>query len=424
MQFLLRLKKIKTIKNRYTTVESFVEKITMKIFLRLDKKERCSLMLTELQVKNAKPKEKYYMLRDDRGLNLRVDPSGRKYWILRYWENKKEHQLSLGPYPELSLKDARLRRDEIQTQRAKGESPSRKSDKKPETFSDVTNEWLKIRMSDKAESYMRMVRLRIKKHVLPFICKRPIGEITPKDVLQICRRIEDDGHEETARRVKTIIGQVFRFAVASDLVNFDPTYALNGALKPLHREHYATLTNPDDIVILMKAIKAYPYTIMRCALLFSVYTFARPGEVRSAEWSEIKNDVWDIPAEKMKMKRRHIVPLLKQVKEIIEELRSITGNGRYLFPSPRNNGNCMSDNGVRIALRVMGFTKEQITPHGFRAMFSTIANEHGINRDVIERQLAHVENNTVRGAYNHAEYMPERIKLMQWWADYLDDLSK
>ena len=380
-------------------------------------------MLTELQVKNAKPKEKYYMLRDDRGLNLRVDPSGRKYWILRYWENKKEHQLSLGPYPELSLKDARLRRDEIQTQRAKGESPSRKSDKKPETFSDVTNEWLKIRMSDKAESYMRMVRLRIKKHVLPFIGKRPIGEITPKDVLQICRRIEDEGHEETARRVKTIIGQVFRFAVASDLINFDPTYALNGALKPLHREHYATLTNPDDIVILMKAIKAYPYTIMRCALLFSVYTFARPGEVRSAEWSEIKDDVWDIPAEKMKMKRRHIVPLSKQVKEIIEELRPLTGKGRYLFPSPRNNGNCMSDNGVRIALRVMGFTKEQITPHGFRAMFSTIANEHGINRDVIERQLAHVENNTVRGAYNHAEYMPERIKLMQWWADYLDGLS-
>ena len=395
-----------------------------KIFLRSDKKERCYLMLTELQVKNAKPKEKYYMLRDDRGLNLRVDPSGRKYWILRYWENKKEHQLSLGPYPELSLKDARLRRDEIQTQRAKGESPSRKSDKKPETFSDVTNEWLKIRMSDKAESYMRMVRLRIKKHVLSFIGKRPIGEITPKDVLQICRRIEDDGHEETARRVKTIIGQVFRFAVASDLINFDPTYALNGALKPLHREHYATLINPDDIIILMKAIKAYPYTIMRCALLFSVYTFARPGEVRSAEWSEIKDDVWDIPAEKMKMKRRHIVPLSKQVKEIIEELRPLTGKGRYLFPSPRNNGNCMSDNGVRIALRVMGFTKEQITPHGFRAMFSTIANEHGINRDVIERRLAHVENNTVRGAYNHAEYMPERIKLMQWWADYLDDLAE
>ena len=232
-------------------------------------------MLTELQVKSAKSKEKYYMLRDDRGLNLRVDPSGRKYWIFRYWENKKERQLSLGPYPELSLKDARLKRDEIQSQRAKGESPSRKADKRPETFLDVMNDWLKVRMSDKAKSYMRMVNLRLKKHVLPFIGGMPISEITPKDVLQICRKIEDDGHEETARRVKTIIGQIFRFAVASDLINFDPTYALNGALKPLRRDHYATLTNTDDIAILMKAIKAYPYKIMRCALLFSVYSYSK-----------------------------------------------------------------------------------------------------------------------------------------------------
>ena len=193
-------------------------------FLRSDKKGRSSLMLTELQVENAKPKEKYYMLRDDRGLNLRVDPSGRKYWILRYWENKKERQLSLGPYPDLSLKDARLKRDEIHTARAKGESPSRKADKRPETFSDVMKEWLKVRMIDKAESYMRMVNLRLKKHVLPFIGGMPIGEITPKDVLQICRTIENAGHEETARRVKTIIGQVFRFAVASDIINLDTTY--------------------------------------------------------------------------------------------------------------------------------------------------------------------------------------------------------
>ena len=174
----------------------------------------------------------------------------------------------------------------------------------------------------------------------------------------------------------------------------------------------------------MRAIKAYPYTVIRCALLFSVYTFARPGEVRSAEWTEINGDVWDIPAGKMKMKRRHIVPLSLQVKAVLDELRPITGNTRWLFPTPKNNGHCMSENGVRVALRAMGFTNEQITPHGFRAMFSTIANEHGINRDVIERQLAHVEGNTVRGAYNHAEYMPERIKLMQWWADYLDELAE
>ena len=168
---------------------------------------------------------------------------------------------------------------------------------------------------------------------------------------------------------------------------------------------------------------AYTYTIMRCALLFSIYTVARPGEVRSAEWSEIKDDVWDIPADKMKMQRRHIVPLSTQVKGILEELRGITGKGRWLFPSSRNDGRCMSENGVRTALRAMGFSKEKIVPHGFRAMFSTIANENSWNRDVIERQLAHVEENSVRGAYNHAEYMSERVKLMQWWADWLDELS-
>lgn len=381
-------------------------------------------MLTELQVKGAKPKAKPYMMRDDRGLYLRVDASGRKYWILRYWEQKKEHQISLGPYPEISLKDARIKRDEIQTARAKGESPLSSVGHSPHVFADVVAEWLKVRMCDRAESYVRTVRIRLNRYILPKIGATPLKQITSADILQICRSIENLGHDETARRVKTLISQVYSFAIAAGYAESDPTAALQGALKPKRHKHYATITNPSEIAILMKAMKAYPYTVMRCAMLFSVYTFARPGEVRAAEWSEIKGDIWDIPAGKMKMKRRHIVPLSSQVRAILDELRPITGNGRWLFPTPRNNGHCMSENGVRVALRTIGFTKEQITPHGFRAMFSTIANEHGINRDVIERQLAHVEENTVRGAYNHAEYMPERIKLMQWWADYLDGLTQ
>ena len=379
-------------------------------------------MLTELQVKSAKPKDKRYMMRDDKGLYLRVDPSGNKYWILRYWEQKKEHQISLGPYPDLSLKDARIKRDEIQTARAKGETPLSTMGRYPQIFADVVAEWLKVRMADRAESYVRTVRLRLNKYILPEIGATPLMKITSADVLKSCRDIESLGHNETARRVKTLIGQVYSFAIAAGYTDSDPTAALHRALKPQSRKHYATFTDSAGIAMLMRAITAYPYTVMRCALLFSVYTFARPGEVRAAEWSEIKGDVWDIPVGKMKMKRRHIVPLSSQVKSVLEELRPLTGKGRWLFPSPRNDGRCMSDNGVRTALRSMGFTKEQITPHGFRAMFSTIANEHGINRDVIERQLAHVEENTVRGAYNHAEYMPERIKLMQWWADYLDGL--
>lgn len=380
-------------------------------------------MLTELQVKNTKPKEKPYMLRDDRGLYLRIDPSGRKYWILRYWEQKKEHQLSLGPYPDLSLKDARFKRDEIQSDRAKGKSPSLKSANVPQTFSDAAREWLKVRMKDKAEGYLKTIYYRLNKYILPMLGAFPLKDITSGNILHICRRVEDTGHDETAKRVKTIIGQVFRFAIAAGWTDTDPTAALLGALRPRINQHYATFTNPADIAILMKAIKAYPYTIMRCALLFSVYTAARPGEIRYAEWAEIKNDIWDIPPERMKMKRRHIVPLSTQARAILDELRPITGASKWLFPSPRDNGHCMSENGVRVALRTIGFTKEQITPHGFRAMFSTIANEHGINRDVIERQLAHVEGNTVRGAYNHAEYWPERVRLMQWWSDYLDSLE-
>ncbi|MBR1437624.1 MAG: tyrosine-type recombinase/integrase [Synergistaceae bacterium] len=377
-------------------------------------------MLSEAQVRNMKAKEKPFMVRDDRGLNLRVDPSGRKYWIFRYWENKKEHQISLGPYPDLSLKDARLKRDELQMTRAKGESIS----KIPRFFSEAASQWLKIRMKGKAENYLKTVCLRLNKYILPEFGSTPLNEIKAPDVLRLCRKIEDTGHDETARRVKIVVGQIFRFAIASGWAENDPTSALLGALSPRKSKHYATLTDPSEISILMRAMKAYPYTLIRCAMLFSAYTAARPGEVRAAEWSEIKGDLWDIPAGKMKMKRRHIVPLSKQVKEIIEQLRPLTGKGRYIFPSPRNDGRCMSDNGVRMALRGMGFTKEQITPHGFRAMFSTIANEHGWNRDVIERQLAHVEENSVRGAYNHAEYMPERIKIMQWWADWLDGLAE
>ena len=380
-------------------------------------------MLSELQVRSAKPKEKYYMLRDDRGLYLRVDPSGRKYWILRYWENKKERQLSLGPYPDLSLKDARIKRDELQTARAKGENLSTRSEKIPQLFSEVTTEWLKTRMKGKADTYLKTIHFRLRKYILPELGAMSLKDIKAPDVLRLCRKIEDTGHDETARRVKTVVGQIFRFAIASGWAENDPTSALLGALSPRQNQHYATLTDPSEIGILMRAMKAYPYTLIRCAMLFSIYTAARPGEVRAAEWSEIKGDVWDIPAEKMKMKRRHIVPLSRQVKEIIEELRPLTGNGRWLFPTPRNNGKCMSDSGVRVALRTIGFTKEQITPHGFRSMFSTIANENGINRDVIERQLAHVEGNSVRGAYNHAEYLPERIKLMQWWADWLDEVE-
>ena len=379
-------------------------------------------MLNELQVKNSAPKDKKYLLNDSKGLYLRIDTSGRKYWIFRYYEQGKTHELSFGTYPEISLKDARLKRDELQLARARGEKISTRSEKTPETFHDVAEQWLKVRMKDKAENYLASIHQRLRKYILPAIGNMKLSEIKAPVILNLCRKIEGKEFLETAHRVRALVGQVFRFAVASGYCDHDPTQALTGALAPSRHKHMAAMFEPSEIKILMNSIKNYPFKLMRLAMLFSIYTAARPGEIRTAEWSEIKGDTWDIPAEKMKMKRRHIVPLSKQVLKVIEELRPLTCNSKYLFPSPRSVLRCMSENGVRVALRSLGFTKEQITPHGFRAMFSTIANEHEFNRDVIERQLAHVPDNAIRGAYNHAEYLAQRKKLMQWWADWLDGL--
>ncbi len=381
-------------------------------------------MLNEVQIKNARPKDKKYLLNDSKGLYLRVDPSGRKYWLMRFKESGKSHEISLGVYPDVNLIEARKKRDELQSLRARGELISIRPDKSPATFQEAAAEWLKVRMRDKAAGYLKSIHLRLNKYILPYIGDLKLTDIRSPVILKLCRQIEMKEFLETSHRVRAVIGQVFRFAIASGWCENDPTAALTGALTPVRHKHMATLTDPSEIGFLMRSIKAYPFDLMRLAMLFSIYTAARPGEIRHAEWSEINFNLarWDIPAEKMKMKRRHIIPLSRQVIEILTECQQLTGNGRYLFPSPRDTRRPMSENGVRVALRSLGFTKEQITPHGFRAMFSTIANEHEFNRDVIERELAHVPDNAIRGAYNHAEYLPQRVKLMQWWADWLDGL--
>lgn len=380
------------------------------------------MALTELAVKNAKGKATTYRLRDERNLYLQVSPSGGKYWIVRYWEEGKEKKTSLGPYPAISLKEARARRDELHTARAKGERISEVREQKTtemrERFGVVAGEWLDARMSDKAPSYVSKVRLRLDRYILPALGNRQLSEITSGEILRLCRKIEASGHVETARRVRGVIGQVFRFAIASDLAESDPTAALAGALATRTPEHYATITERPEVEALIASFRAYPYPIMRSALLFSALVFCRPGEVRHAEWKEFDGaaQLWKIPPEKMKMNRPHLVPLSRQALKIVEELREWTGQSRWLFPSPRNDGRCMSENGVRVALRSLGF---EITPHGFRSMASTILNEEGFPPDHIERQLAHSERNAVRAAYNHAEYLDERRKMMQWWGDFL-----
>jgi integrase len=244
-------------------------------------------------------------------------------------------------------------------------------------------------------------------------------------VLQVCRSIENKGYIEVARRVKVAVGQIFRYAIATDRIDYDPTYGLKGALQTRKEKHRATITDPSKITVLLQKIDEYPYTVVRCALKFSILTFGRPGEIRSAEWKEIdiEKAPWSIAEAKMKMRRPHIVPLARQAISVLETLRPLTGHQKWLFLSSRNDGNCMSKSTVRKALRSMGYGVEDITSHGFRGMASTILNENGFSPDLIERQLAHAEKNAVRSAYNHAEYLPQRRDMMQWWADWLDNLK-
>jgi len=268
-----------------------------------------------------------------------------------------------------------------------------------------------------------------------------LEDLNSSVILQLCRKLEEKGTIETASRIKDIIGQVFNYAIATSRATINPTLALKGALQSRKVKHFATITEPAKIAILMQKIKNYPFDILRCALKFSALIFCRPGEVRQAEWSEIdwQKKEWRVPREKMKggkkeetkIKEPHIVPLANQTIEVLNELHKYTGKGKWLFPSARGDGRCMSENAVRVALRSMGITNEEMCPHGFRAMASTSLNNarradglHMWSVDAIELQLAHTEKNKVRGAYNRAECLPEREEMMQWYADWLDNLNK
>ena len=379
------------------------------------------MALNDLIVRRAKPQEKKYTLSDGRGLILEVRPNGQKYWIVRAWKDGKERRRHIGKYPEMSLKDARARATGIREQVV-----TTSSDKPMvATFGEIAEEWLVKRMTDKKESYVRTVKLRLEQYILPELGKFPVADVTSGMILQICRNIESRGTIETAARVRQVIGQIFRFAIATDRTEIDPTSALQGALQSRQHKHMATITTPRGIATLIRSIEGYPRVIVRHALMFSALTFCRPGEIRHAEWTEIDFDAaeWRIPAEKMKMRRMHIVPLARQTIELLRALQALTGKQRWLFPSARKDGQPLSDNTVRMALRTMGYTNDDMTPHGFRGMASTRLNEMGWPPDVIERQLAHTERNSVRAAYNHAEYLDERRKMMQAWADYLDQLA-
>ena len=391
------------------------------------------MALTAIQVKSAKATDKSQKLADGGGMYLLVQPNGAKYWRMDYSFAGKRKTLAIGVYPDVSLLDARTRRDDARKLLATGTDPSavKQAQKAAvialaeNSFEIVAREWLSKFSKNWKESHTRTVRGRLENDVYPWLSARPIGEITPPELLAVLRRIESRGALSTAHTVSAICGQVFRYAIATGRAERDPSADLKGALPPYRIRHLAALTDPVKIGKLMRDIDGYSGAfVTRCAFKLAPLVFLRPIELSRAEWAEIdlEKAEWRIPAGKMKMKALHIVPLPTQAVVILRELHTLTGTGKYLFPNVRTSTLPMAGNTILAAIRNMGYTSAEMTAHGFRHMASTLLNEQDFNADAIERQLAHKASG-VRATYNAAEYLPERRKMMQHWADYLDGLK-
>lgn len=391
--------------------------------------------LTDTAIRNAKPTEKPYKLADERGLFLLIHPNKGRYWRFKYRFDGKEKLLALGVYPDVSLKVAREKREDARKQIAAGIDPShhRKAHKAAKAAGDtnifevVAREWFEKHSSNWVASHADKIIRRFEKDVFPWMGTRPIGDIKAPELLAVLRRIENRGALETAHRALQNCGQVFRYAVATGRAERDPSGDLRGALPPARPTHHPSITEPKAIGAMLRAIDGYQGSLVtKCALKLAPLVFVRPGELRKAEWSEFRLDAaeWRIPATRMKMREQHIVPLSTQAIAVLKEIQPLTGNGRYVFPGARTNGRPMSENTVNAALRRLGYTSNEMTGHGFRSIASTHLNEQGWHRDAIERQLAHAERDEIRAAYNYAEHLPERKRMMQAWADYLEALAK
>jgi len=392
------------------------------------------MSLTDTQIKSIKFEDKAIKLSDGKGLYLLVNKTG-KYFRYNYRYAGKQKTLALGVYPETSLKKARERLDEARKLLADGIDPSEAKknfklgllDSAENSFEKVAKDW-HIRQTPKwTPGHCAAVWRKLEKDVLPWLGNKPINTITPKEMLLVLRRIEARGKHETAHKTKRICSQIFTYAIIEGKVERNPCSDLQGALTPVVNNNYPTITNPKEVGTLLQLIDEYKGShIVRYALKLAPLVFVRPGELRQAEWSEIdfEKKLWKIPGEKMKMKTPHLVPLSTQAIAILKEIYPLTSKSRYVFHSERTFDRPMSDNTLNAALRKIGYSKDEMVAHGFRAMASTLLHENKWNTEYIERQLAHSERNKVKAAYNHAEYLEERTKMMQWWADYLDGLKK
>jgi len=400
--------------------------------------------LSDIQLSKAKPKIKPYKLTDGDGLFLLVTQTGGKLWRFKYRFNDKEKLLSFGAYPALSLADARHRREDAKKLLANGVDPSaiKKAqkaagvDSAANSFEVVARAWHENMKDSWSKSHAHVTIARLERDVFPWMGKSPISEIDPPEVLAVLKRVESRGAVETAHRIKIVCGQVFRYAVATGRAKRDQTADLKGALKPVISKHMAALTEPKEVAALLRAIDDYKGSfVVRCALQLASLTFVRPGELRAAEWSEVNFDTaeWNIPIKRMKLPLKtkqerkgqsHLVPLSNQAISILRELQPLTGHSRYVFPGHRSPLRAMSDNAILSALRRMGFAKDEMSGHGFRAMARTILDEVlQVRPDFIEHQLAHAVKDPNGRAYNRTAHLVERKKMMQLWADYLDDLK-
>jgi len=387
-------------------------------------------MLTERTITQAKPKDKLYRLSDNtgNGLSLEVSPEGGKRWRFRYRFQGKAKMISLGTYPLVSLKDARSRAIDARKGLESGVEPGtkKKTAQQGKTFQEVATEWFERFSETSTSRYSAEVWSRLKREVFPFIGNKLLTDIDAPTVLSVLRRIEERGVIITTHKVKSHLSQIFKYAIACGLAYTDPSRDLSAALRSRASKPMPSIIEPKEVGKLMLAMNEYTGPVVRSALLLGALTFVRPGELRTAEWSEFDMEAaeWRIPAAKMKMKRLHIVPLSTQALEILNKLHFLTGHSPYLFPSTRTITRPMSDMTVNVALRALGYARGEMTGHGFRAMASSLLAERGWSVDAIERQLAHVEGNKIRAAYHRSEHLEERRRMMQEWANYLTELRE
>lgn len=395
-----------------------------------------AIKLTDTKLKALKPSGKVQKLSDGGGLYIHVSPAGGKLWRLFYRFDGKQKTLALGKYPEVSLADARKLRDEARALIAQGVDPSaHKREAKAtaaieaadmaNTFEAVARDWFSKKRTAWTEGHQKKILSRLENQLFPHIGNKQISALEASDYLAAVQKAEARGVIETAHRLAQLCGQVTRFARITGIVRHDAAAGLVEALAHVQTAHYAAITSPIELGYLLRAIDAYQGEPSIChALRVLPYVFVRSGELRGMTWEEVNLDAgeWVIPAGRMKMRRPHVVPLARQVVRLLQSMRDYSGTSAFVFPGTLSASRCISDMGLLNALRRMGYGKEQMTVHGFRTTASTLLNEQGYNRDWIEAQLAHAERNVIRDAYNRAEYLPERRKMMQEWADHLDAL--